>query len=142
VKLALWQRYATATVGLIFASCQVAPMVHLVNRSGYDAHVNVMGKETPLPGGREIQLEYPYSANGGMSIRHGDCVLSYAPPALPPPPIDFMRYAFLRPHMNAQLKQDWTIVVLKPLEDAISAPPLSEQPAGFPLVPKRSGICG
>lgn len=141
MKLAFSLRCATAATCLIFASCQVAPIVHLVNMSGQDVEVSVLGKETPLRGGQEMQLEYPYSANGGMSIRYGECVLSYMPPDLPPPPNDFTRYRILRPHLSLRLERDWTIVVLAPLEEATSAPPVSEQPPGFPLFPERTGTC-
>jgi len=139
VKLATSLRCAAAATGLIFASCQVAPIVHLVNMSGQDVHLSVLGEETPLSDGQEVELEYPYSANGGMSIRYGQCVLWYMPPA---PPNDFMRYRILRPHLNVRLERDWTIVVLAPREAAASAPPVEEQPEGFPLVPERSGACG
>lgn len=129
-------------VGLFLVSCQVAPILHLVNASGRDVQVSVMGKEMRLPSDQEIQFEYPYSANGGMSIRHGECVLWYLPPDPPPPPNDFMWYRIFRPQLNVRLEQDWTIVVLAPLKEAASASPFSEQPPGFPLPPEHDGGCG
>ncbi len=141
MKLTISLRRAAAAAALILASCQVAPAVHLLNMSGHDVQVRVLDEETPLPDGQEIEIEYPYPANGGMSIRYGECVLSYMPPDLPPPPSEFMRYRALRPHLNARLDRDWSIVVLEPLKEATAAPPIEEQPDGFPLTPERSGVC-
>lgn len=141
VRQASSLRCAAALTSLIFVSCEVAPIVHLVNKSGQDVRLSVLGEETPLSDDQEIELEYPYSANGGMSIRWGSCTLSYMPPPPPPPPSKFMRYRILRPHLNTRLERDWMIVVLEPVTDASSAPPLREQPQGFPLAPKRSSAC-
>lgn len=141
MKLTTSLRCAAAAVALIFTSCQVTPVVHLLNMSGHDVRVSVLDQEMRLLGGQEIEIEYPYSANGGMSVRYGECVLSYLPPNLPPPPSDFMRYRVLRPHLNARVEQDWSIVVLEPLEEAAAAAPIEEQPDGFPVVPERSGAC-
>lgn len=136
----LW-RCAAAAVALMLSSCQVVPVVHLLNMSGHDVRVGVLDEEIPLLDGQEIEIEYPYPANGGMLIRYGKCSLSYMPPNLPPPPSEFMRYRFFRPHLNARVERDWSIVVLEPLEATGAAPPIKKQPEGFPLFPGRSGGC-
>ena len=131
---------SVATAALLFASCQVAPMVHLLNASGRDVEVHVMDEVMPLSAERVVAFAYPYSASGGMSIRSGECTFSYRPPDPPPPPSEFMRNGW-RGHVNVRLEPDGSLVVLEPRKEVASAAPLALQPLGFPVVPERDGDC-
>ena len=135
-KRALW--LVTMCLGLTLLSCEAAPIVHFFNNSGYDVAVVILDEEHAAPASGEIEFDYPYAANGGMSIRRGQCLLTYLPP---PPPWDFMKGGITRGHLRAQLEPDWRILVVRSGEKLPAAARLDDQPDGFPLIPQRSGPC-
>ncbi|MFQ5472251.1 MAG: hypothetical protein ACE5FA_05120 [Dehalococcoidia bacterium] len=130
---------AVVGAGLLVVACQIAPVVHLINMSGRDVSVVVLDDEIAIAPREDIAFAYPYSANGGMSIRYGRCVLAYMPPA--PPKNGYTRYSGIREHFNVRLEPDGSVVMLPPTEGELTAAPLQEQPEGFPLVPTKSGEC-
>jgi len=127
-----------ACLGLTLLSCEAAPIVHFFNNSGYDVGVVILDEERAVPTSGEIEFDYPYAANGGMSIHRGQCILTYLPPS---PPWDFMKGGITRGHLRAQLEPDWRIFVVHSGEAFPAAARLDDQPGGFPLVPQRSGAC-
>jgi hypothetical protein len=136
LRRALW--LVTACLGLTLLSCEAAPIVHFFNNSGYDVGVVILDEEHAAPASGEIEFDYPYAANGGMSIRRGQCLLTYLPPS---PPWDFMKGGITRGHLRTQLEPDWRIFVVRSGEEFPAAARLDDQPDGFPLVPQRSGAC-
>ena len=132
-------RLVATLLGLTLLSCEAAPIVHFFNNSGYGVSVLILDEEHAAPTSGEIEFDYPYAANGGMSIRHGQCVLTYMPPS---PPWDFMKGGITRGHLRVQLEPDWRIFVVRSGEEFPAAARSDDQPDGFPLVPQRSGACG
>jgi hypothetical protein len=124
---------------LVLVSCQVAPIIHLINMSGHDIHVIVLDDKFPLAPLQVVEFAYPYSANGGMSIRYEQCIMTYMPPA--PPKKGYTRYSGIREHFNVRLESDWSVTMMPPTESGLTGAPLEDQPKGFPLIPKRSGKC-
>jgi hypothetical protein len=120
-------------------SCEGVPIIHFFNNSGSDVSVVTLAEEHPVPASREIEFDYPYAANGGMSIRHGACVLTYMPPS---PPWDFIKGGVTRGHLRAQLDPDWRIFVVRAGDKFPAVTHSNNQPGGFPLVSaQRSGTC-
>ncbi len=135
-RKALW--LVAACLGPTLLSCEAAPIVHFFNHSGYDVGVVILGEELDAPVSGEIEFDYPYAANGGMSISRGPCLLTYLPPS---PPWDFMEGGLTRGHLRAQLEPDWRIFVVRSRGEFPATTRSEDQPEGFPLVPQRSGAC-
>jgi hypothetical protein len=127
-----------ACLGPTLLSCEAAPIVQFFNNSGYDVGVVILDEERAAPAPGEIEFDYPYAENGGMSIRRGQCLLIYLPPS---PPWDFMKGGITRGHLRAQLEPDWRIFVVRSGKEFPATARSDDQPDGFPLVPQRSGAC-
>ena len=81
MKLASSLRSAAAVTGLILASCQVVPVVHLVNMSGQDVHLSVPGVARPHTG-VTLSRARARTRMRGLGRRHE--VASLAPRLAPP----------------------------------------------------------